>query len=139
MSESISSINHAGICHSLIVATAALVGTLTCESAKTPDDLHRHKTIELKFASGQTVPWEFKNRAGKASTFETKSPALVVSDTEAVGDAAVLGLGISRVSLHFAWPHLVAGRLKIVLNDFNEPGKREWCSSIRIARTWHRE
>ncbi|MGL5001981.1 MAG: LysR family transcriptional regulator, partial [Casimicrobium sp.] len=82
---------------------------------KTPDDLHHHKIIVLRFGTGQTVPWEFKNRAGKATTFETQSPAFIVSDTETVGDAAVLGLGISRVSLHFAWPHLVAKRLKVVL------------------------
>ncbi|MGL5003100.1 MAG: LysR substrate-binding domain-containing protein, partial [Casimicrobium sp.] len=88
-------------------------------------DLHHHKIIVLQFGTGQTVPWEFKNRAGKATTFETQSPALIVSDTETVGDAAVLGLGISRVSLHFAWPHLVAKRLKVVLNEFNVPGKRE--------------
>ncbi len=92
---------------------------------KAASDLHQHRIIQLRFASGQTVAWEFKGSGGKTTLFETSSPALIVSDTEAVGDAAVLGLGIARVSLHFAWPHLVAGRLKIVLHDSNSPGKRE--------------
>ncbi|TAG67754.1 MAG: LysR family transcriptional regulator, partial [Burkholderiales bacterium] len=92
---------------------------------KTAHDLHQHRIIQLRFASGQSVAWEFKGGSGKTTLFETTSPALTVSDTEAVSEAAVLGLGIARVSLHFAWPHLVAGRLKIVLSDSNAPGKRE--------------
>ncbi len=92
---------------------------------KTPEALYQHQIIALRFTSGQTVAWELKTRAGRSSVFEIKSPALVVSDTEAVGDAAVLGLGIARVSLHFAWRHLQAGHLKIVLHDYNDPGRRE--------------
>jgi DNA-binding transcriptional LysR family regulator len=91
---------------------------------KVPEDLHHHHIVMLRFASGLSVPWEFKLK-GRTFLFDAVSPAVVVSDTEAVGDAAVYGLGIARVSLHFAWPHLKAGRLKLVLNDFNEPGKRE--------------
>ncbi len=86
--------------------------------------LESHRIIQLRFASGASVPWEFRWR-GRAVQFEPKSPALVLSDTEGVGDAAVLGLGIARVSLHFAWPHLQAGRLKVVLGRYNDPGRRE--------------
>jgi DNA-binding transcriptional LysR family regulator len=91
---------------------------------KTPQDLHAHRIVMLRFASGLSVPWEFKIK-GRAFLFDAVSPSVIVSDTEAVGDAAVYGLGIARVSLHFAWPHLQAGRLKLVLNELNEPGKRE--------------
>jgi DNA-binding transcriptional LysR family regulator len=105
-----------------------------CGVPKTPDDLHRHHIVMLRFASGLTVPWEFKLK-GKAFNFETASPSIVISDTEGVGDAAVLGLGIARVSLHFAWPHLQSGRLNIVLNEFNEPGKREM--SIQYPHRQH--
>jgi DNA-binding transcriptional LysR family regulator len=90
----------------------------------TPDDLHQHRIIALRFASGLAVPWTLKAK-GKLTTFDALSPVLTLSDTEAVGDAAVAGLGISRVSLHFAWPHLQAGRLKAVLNAYNDPGTRE--------------
>jgi DNA-binding transcriptional LysR family regulator len=91
---------------------------------QTPDDLRDHQIIALRFASGQLAPWTFRVK-GKAVTFDAASPSLTLSDTGAVGDAAVLGLGLTRVSLHFAWPHLLAGRLKAVLNQFNDSGARE--------------
>jgi DNA-binding transcriptional LysR family regulator len=89
-----------------------------------PNDLHAHRIIALRFSSGASAPWEFRIK-GAVTTFETAAPALVLSDSESVGDAAVLGVGIARVSLHFAWPHLQAGRLKLVLLPFNDPGQRE--------------
>lgn len=91
---------------------------------QTPDDLHAHRIIALRFASGMTAPWEFKVK-GKATTFEPHAAALTLSDTEAVGDAAVMGLGITRVSTHFAWNHLQSGKLKVLLLPFNNPGTRE--------------
>jgi DNA-binding transcriptional LysR family regulator len=91
---------------------------------RSPDDLDAHRIIMLRFASGASVSWNLRVK-GKAATFDAQSPSLIMSDTAAVGDAAVAGLGISRVSLHFAWSHLQAGRLKIVLNEFNDPGARE--------------
>lgn len=91
---------------------------------QTPDDLHQHQIIALKFASGTLAPWDFRVR-GKSQQFAAQDPAVTLSDTEGVGDAAVAGLGITRVSLHFAWEHLNAGRLKAVLQKYNDPGKRE--------------
>ncbi len=90
----------------------------------TPDDLHAHRIIALRFASGASAPWAFRVK-GSVKAFDAGTPTLVLSDTESVGDAAILGLGIARVSLHFAWPHLQAGRLKVVLLAFNDPGQRE--------------
>jgi DNA-binding transcriptional LysR family regulator len=91
---------------------------------KTPDDLYQHQIIMLRFATGVSVPWNLRVK-GKVVTFDAPSPSLTLSDTAAVGDAAVMGLGITLVSQHFAWPHLQAGRLKAVLHSFNEPGTRE--------------
>jgi DNA-binding transcriptional LysR family regulator len=91
---------------------------------KTPNDLHQHQIIMLRFASGQYAPWSLRVK-GQETTFDTTSPALILSDTAAVGDAALMGLGITRVSLHFAWAALQAGKLKVVLNNFNVPGTRE--------------
>ena len=62
---------------------------------------------------------------GKAVTFEPKQPTLTLSDTQLVGDAAVAGMGIARMALHFAWEHLQSGQLKLVLNQFNDTGARE--------------
>ncbi len=91
---------------------------------QTPQDLQNHQIIWLRFASGKSAVWDLKQKS-KQISFETTTPFLTLSDTEAVADAAVLGLGISRVSLHFAWHHLLAGRLQLVLNTYNDPGTRE--------------
>lgn len=91
---------------------------------KTPADLHQHKLIALRFSSGSYSSWDFIV-GGKLQQFMPKDSALTLSDTESIGDAAVSGVGITRVSLHFAWPHLLAGRLKVVLATTNDPGKRE--------------
>jgi len=91
---------------------------------KAPEDLANHQIISLRFLSGTISPWDFRVR-GKAVTFEATQPALTLSDTGMVGDAAVAGMGITRMALHFAWPHLQAGRLKLVLMPFNDPGARE--------------
>lgn len=91
---------------------------------KVPEDLANHQIISLRFLSGAISTWNFRVR-GKAVTLEPKQPTLTLSDSGLVGDAAVAGLGITRTALHFAWPHLRAGRLKLVLMPFNEPGARE--------------
>lgn len=91
---------------------------------KTPDELADHQIIALKFTSGASVAWEFRVR-GKSVVFEPKQPTLTLSDTDLVGDAAVSGMGIARMALHFAWPHLQAGKLKLILMPFNDPSARE--------------
>lgn len=91
---------------------------------KAPEDLANHQIISLRFLSGAISSWDFRVR-GKAVSFEPKQSALTLSDTGMVGDAAVAGLGITRMALHFAWPHLQTGRLKLVLMPFNDPGARE--------------
>jgi DNA-binding transcriptional LysR family regulator len=90
----------------------------------TPEALTDHKIIALRFLSGAMAAWDFRVRS-KAVSFEPKAPALTLSDTAVLADAAIAGMGIARMALHFAWPHLVAGRLKLVLHGFNDPGARE--------------
>ncbi len=91
---------------------------------QTPDDLRAHRIIALRFGSGMMATWDFRVK-GKAQVFEPETPALTLSDTESIGEAAVLGLGIARVSLHFVWTHLQAGRLKALLLPYNDTGTRE--------------
>ena len=91
---------------------------------KNPEQLNMHRIIQLRFSSGITAPWNLRVK-DKLTSFECEAPALVLSDTESVADAAALGMGIARASLHFAWAHLQAGRLLIVLNSVNDPGTRE--------------
>jgi DNA-binding transcriptional LysR family regulator len=108
--------------HSVMVASPAYLNKHGIPSA--PQDLQSHQIIWLRFASGLNSRWDLKMKS-KQISFETESPHLTLSDTESIAQAAVLGLGIARVSLHFAWHHLVAGRLRVVLNSFNDPGTRE--------------
>ncbi len=77
---------------------------------KKPSELVNHQIIQLKFLSGLTPAWEFR----KDQVFEPKS-GLVLSDPEAVCDAACLGFGIAQVSVHHAWNALRAGQLKVIL------------------------
>lgn len=91
---------------------------------KSVDDLARHDLIALRFASGQIGAWDFRIR-GKSVSFTPEKRVVTLSDTQSIGDVAVSGVGIARVSLHFAWHHLKAGRLKPVLLPINDAGKRE--------------
>jgi DNA-binding transcriptional LysR family regulator len=91
---------------------------------KSLDDLAEHDLIALRFASGQIGMWDFRVR-GKHLCFTPEKPVLTLSDAGSVADIAVSGIGIARVSLHFAWHHIKAGRLKPVLHKLNDAGKRE--------------
>jgi DNA-binding transcriptional LysR family regulator len=91
---------------------------------KTLQDLSQHDLIALRFTGGNIGSWDFRVR-GKPLSFTPEKRVVTLSDTESVGDIAVSGVGIARVSLHFAWHHLKAGRLKPVLLNINDPGKRE--------------
>jgi DNA-binding transcriptional LysR family regulator len=75
-----------------------------------PTELVNHQVIQLRFLSGVTSSWEFK----KGQVFEPKG-SVVLSDPEAVCDAACLGLGIAQISVHHAWNALRAGNLKVIL------------------------
>jgi DNA-binding transcriptional LysR family regulator len=85
-----------------------------------PTELVNHQVIQLRFLSGVTSSWEFK----KGQVFEPKGE-VILSDPEAVCDAACLGLGIAQVSVHHAWSALRAGQLKVVLFKEYQSSKRE--------------
>jgi DNA-binding transcriptional LysR family regulator len=87
---------------------------------KSPNDLVNHQIVQLRFLSGLTSTWEFK----KGQIFEPKG-GVILSDPEAVCDAACLGLGIAQVSVHHAWSALRSGQLKIVLLKDHLSSKRE--------------
>jgi DNA-binding transcriptional LysR family regulator len=91
---------------------------------KSLQDLAQHDLIALRFTNGQIGSWDFRVR-GKPMSFIPDQRVLTLSDTESIGDVAVGGMGMARVSLHSAWHHLKAGRLKPVLLHINDPGKRE--------------
>jgi DNA-binding transcriptional LysR family regulator len=79
---------------------------------RTPADLERHRCIafEATFPS----PWRF----AAGATFAPARPRLVVNTAEAAVDAAVAGLGVTRVLSYQADAALQARRLRLLLRAF---------------------
>ncbi|CAN7481558.1 LysR family transcriptional regulator [Variovorax sp. LjRoot84] len=83
----------------------------------TPQELLAHNCITLRLASGGGLyAWELKSgtrelqvRVGGQATFNSAYQML---------NAALSGCGLAFVPQDLAWPHLQAGRLQVVLQDW---------------------
>lgn len=85
----------------------------------TPADLTRHSCLAFAGPGEGPGRWTFGRGAGRRAT--TIAPRLVVNLAEPAIDAAVAGLGITRV-LSYMVDHLVrAGALRVVLPSFEPP------------------
>lgn len=85
----------------------------------TPADLARHACVAFAGAGQAPARWAFGRGAARRAT--TVAPRLVVNLAEPAIDAAVAGLGITRV-LSYMVDHLVrAGALRVVLPSFEPP------------------
>jgi DNA-binding transcriptional LysR family regulator len=82
-----------------------------------PGDLATHQCITFDAASSGT--WTFAG--DESSTAAAIRARLVVNTAEAAVDAAVAGLGVTRVLTYQAEAARRAGRLEVVLDEF-EPG-----------------
>ncbi len=82
-----------------------------------PDDLLRHTIVA---ASGVTPRVEWKFGAVDDPTTVRLRPRLTVTSNDAAIAAVVMGLGICRLLSYQVADELAAGRLKIVLADFEE-------------------
>jgi len=85
---------------------------------KRPDDLGAHACITFE---GMTTPdaWTFK--AGKTEQSVAIHSRLIVNTAEAAIDAAIAGAGFTRVLSYQAADAVRAGRLHIVLAQFEPP------------------
>ena len=85
---------------------------------KRPDDLGAHACITFE---GMTAPdaWTFK--AGKTEQSVAIHSRLIVNTAEAAIDAAIAGAGFTRVLSYQAADAVRAGRLHIVLAQFEPP------------------
>ena len=79
---------------------------------RTPAELARHRCIT--FEAVFPGPWQFSNGA----TFAPTRPRLVVNTAEAAIDAAVAGVGVTRVLSYQADAALRAKQLRLLLHRF---------------------
>lgn len=80
-----------------------------------PAALAQHAIIA---ASGVTPTNEWKFRQGNKSLAVRLSPRLTVNSNDAAIEAALQGFGIARLLSYQIAPQVAAGRLKIILADF---------------------
>lgn len=80
-----------------------------------PRDLHAHACITFE---GLMSPTEWMFRNGKAASTVTIRSRLVVNTAEAAIDAAVAGLGVTRVLSYQIAEAIRARDLRIILSDF---------------------
>ena len=83
-----------------------------------PDDLKKHVRIGWNYH--RAVPyWPMCDKKTGERLQISIGDALRVNDGEAMRNLAVQGAGLARLSLYHAWDDLRAGRLEVVLEDFN--------------------
>jgi DNA-binding transcriptional LysR family regulator len=80
-----------------------------------PEELSGH-TLVVASSMSSRAEWRFQ-RQGTALALQVK-PRLVVSSNDAAIDAAVRGIGLTRVMSYQVAPMLASGELKIVLREF---------------------
>lgn len=80
-----------------------------------PDELTKHQLIVAGGIS-PTVDWRFEN-ANSPVTIRVK-PRLRVTSNDSAIEAAVLGLGITRLLSYQIATQLASGELKIIMSDF---------------------
>jgi DNA-binding transcriptional LysR family regulator len=87
---------------------------------KKPHDLTDHKCINLRLATyGGLYAWEFE-RGGRELKVRVDGQ-LVFNGTAQMLNAALAGFGLAYVPEDVAQPHIAAGRLKRVLEDWCPP------------------
>jgi DNA-binding transcriptional LysR family regulator len=83
---------------------------------KKPEDLLRHNCLALRFASGGLYAWELKK--GKREIQVRAEGQVVFNGGYQILNAAVSGSGLAFVPEDLAAPHVEAGRLQYVMEDW---------------------
>ena len=83
-----------------------------------PDELGGHALIAATGVSPDRV-WQFGQAPGGLAI--AMAPRLTVASNDAAIEAALMGVGLARLLSYQIADHLGAGRLKIVLADYEEP------------------
>ncbi len=74
---------------------------------------------------GQVDRWAFHAAGGQTNRFDPETAVFTFFESGGLILSALFGQGIAQVGVHAAWPHLRAGRLKVVLGDCHHPGSHE--------------
>lgn len=83
-------------------------------------DLGHHDCIRLRSAtSGRLRDWTFV-AGGETVTIPVEG-RLILTDLDAIGEAALAGMGLARLGAHQVLPYLDDGRLQRVLDAFPAP------------------
>jgi len=85
---------------------------------QTPHELKQHQVIVASSLS-QNIEWRFVEQ-GEPLSVRIK-PRLTVSSNDGAIEAASLGLGVTRLMSYQVAPLLAAGKLKVVLSEFESP------------------
>jgi len=86
-----------------------------------PNDLVEHRTIAFQGVT-PAREWSFRGESGESGEIIVRpSPRLIVNTAEMAIAAALRGRGITRVLSYMIAPELAAGRLKIVLAEYERP------------------
>jgi DNA-binding transcriptional LysR family regulator len=86
---------------------------------RTPADLASHVCIRTRFASGALYKWDFEKR-GKRVAVDPAGP-LTLDNHHLMIEAALQGAGLAWTSAYAVAPHVAAGRLVSVLEDWSPP------------------
>lgn len=87
---------------------------------KTPEDLLRHACIRLRLGDQTLYRWEL-GQPPHAHAIDVPG-ALIVNETDMALDAALDGIGLAYCLERYAEPHLRAGRLRRVLDEWSPAG-----------------
>ncbi len=87
---------------------------------KTPADLAGHQCIRARMGSGSIYRWEFE-RHGEAVEIDAPG-SLTLDEGELMLQAVLAGWGLTYLSDYTVGPHIEAGRLVAVLQD--------WCPTV---------
>ncbi len=105
----------------LSMAVVAAPGYLACSAPLDhPDDLTRHRCINYRMVTADTIyAWEFE-REGQAVNVRVSGP-LTFNEPELMLDAALDGLGVGYLLDHEVAPYLDQGRLLRRLAEWTPP------------------
>jgi len=82
-----------------------------------PSDLSRHRCIQMRMTGGRLYRWEFEKR-GETSVVDV-SGHLTFDASDLILEAAVAGFGLAYLGEQAVAPHLAAGDLVPVLEDWS--------------------